>query len=196
MDSQRNAQGRTPELSPAESTALAGYVNTLIAYDAVANVYSPTAYEKLDFHLQDAVHLANVIENPDTIVDLGSGSGLPSAILAILYPESQIYAVESKERKHTFLVHLKATLGLPHFLPLHLDAESVLRQIRAGQIEATAITAKAFMPPEKLTKMLQRFNRSLPPCYVPVSQRQIENLEKMLIPYQIVTSGGYFYLVM
>jgi 16S rRNA (guanine(527)-N(7))-methyltransferase RsmG len=196
MDSQNNPGARTPTLSDAETLAIAQYVDTLKAYDEVANVYSPSAYEKLDFHLQDAVHLANVIENPDTIVDLGSGSGLPSVILAILYPESQVFAVESKERKYKFLTHVKATLGLQHFSPLHVDAESVLRQIRSGQIEATAITAKAFMPPEKLAKMLQRFNSSLPPCYVPVSQRQIENLGKLPIPHQVVTSGGYLYLGM
>ena len=196
MDSQNNTGVRTPTLSEAETQAIAHYVETLKAYDEVANVYSPSAYEKLDFHLQDAVHLANVIENPDTIVDLGSGSGLPSVLLAILYTESEVYAVESKEKKYKFLTHAKRTLNLAHFSAMHTDAESVLRLIKTEQIAATAITAKAFMPPEKLAKMLQRFNRSLPPCYVPVSQRQIENLEKMPIPYQIVTSGGYFYLVM
>ncbi len=196
MDTQNNTGGRTPALSEAESLAIAKYVETLKAYDEVANVYSPSAYEKLDFHLQDAVHLANVIENPDSIVDLGSGSGLPSLILSILYPESHVTAVESKERKHKFLTHAKRTLDLPHFTAMHTDAESVLRLIKTEQIEATAITAKAFMPPEKLAKMLQRFNRTLPPCYIPVSQRQIENLGKLPIPHQIVTSGGYFYLVM
>jgi len=196
MDSQNNTGVRTPTLSEAETQAIAHYVETLKAYDEVANVYSPSAYEKLDFHLQDAVHLANVIENPDTIVDLGSGSGLPSVLLAILYPESEVCAVESKEKKYKFLTHAKKTLDLTHFSAMHTDAESVLRLIKTEQLPATAITAKAFMPPEKLAKMLQRFNRSLPPCYVPVSQRQIENLGKMPIPYQIVTSGGYFYLVM
>lgn len=196
MASQNNPGGRPPIVSEAEARAIAHYVETLKAYDTVANVYSPTAYEKLDFHLQDAVHLASVIENPETLVDLGSGSGLPSVILSILYPESQIIAVESKDRKHKFLMHAKQTLGLTGFSAMHVDAESVLRQIRFGQIEATAITAKAFMPPEKLAKMLQRFNFRLPPCYVPVSQRQIDTLGKLPIPHRIVTSGGYVYLVM
>jgi 16S rRNA G527 N7-methylase RsmG len=88
--------------APAVERAL-GYVEELLAYNERTNVYSKTAYGKLPFHVADSLTLA--LDIRDTIgarrgvLDLGSGSGLPSVLIACVNPELPVFAVESKSRK-------------------------------------------------------------------------------------------------
>jgi 16S rRNA (guanine527-N7)-methyltransferase len=87
------------------------YIALLKEYNEHTNIYSKKAYDKLDFHIQDCITLANLIGNQTiSVVDFGSGSGLPSIIIAISNPNNQVVAVESKSRKSVFCRRLLKSL--------------------------------------------------------------------------------------
>ena len=96
------------------------YVQLLLAYNERTNVYSKSAYDKLPFHIEDSVTLALLVGKQARrgALDLGSGSGLPSLVIACVNPDLPVWAVESKSRKTRFLAHAAKTIGLADYMPL------------------------------------------------------------------------------
>ena len=101
-----------------------GYVNELLAYNERTNVYSKSAYTHLPFHVHDSVVLGTLIAasareaGGGGVLDLGSGSGLPSVVAASVNADLPVWAVESKSRKTRFLKRVARKLDLPLYTPL------------------------------------------------------------------------------
>jgi len=60
-----------------------------------------------------------------TIIDVGSGAGLPAVVLAVCYPESKVISVDAVEKKMTFVAHVASRLGLVNLSAQHARVESV-----------------------------------------------------------------------
>ena len=97
------------------------YISLLKAYNEHTNVYSKKAYDHLPFHIADCKMLAGLIGGDCDILDMGSGSGLPSIILAICKPSCTVTAVESKSRKTKFLDQIKDDLELHNLTVVNSD---------------------------------------------------------------------------
>ena len=112
-------EGPTASLATEAKGRVEAYVRELLRYNERTNVYSKSAYEHLPFHVQDSVvlaqHLATQQPSGGGVLDLGSGSGLPSIVLACVMPDRPVFAIESKSRKTRFLkqVHreIKGDIG-------------------------------------------------------------------------------------
>lgn len=75
--------------------------------------------EILALHVLDSLALVpHIPAEARTLIDVGSGAGLPGAIIAIFCPELHITALEPIRKKHAFLSSLKRELGLGQFQPL------------------------------------------------------------------------------
>ena len=58
------------------SNQIQRYLDALKSYNEHTNVYSTHAYDRLDFHVQDCLSLADLIGNdPVRVLDIGSGHG-------------------------------------------------------------------------------------------------------------------------
>ena len=77
-------------------------------------VHLASQHHPFRMNLQDSVvlaeHLASQQPMCSGVLDLGSGSGLPSVVLACVMPEVPVYAVESKSRKTRFLAQVRLHL--------------------------------------------------------------------------------------
>jgi 16S rRNA (guanine527-N7)-methyltransferase len=83
--------------------------------------------------------------HPPTLVDLGSGAGLPGIVLALLLPDVEVVLLERMERRAAFLQECVRVLGLPNALVRCGRAEDL-----AGQVAADVVTARAVAPMERL----------------------------------------------
>ena len=63
-------------------------------------------------HLLDSLTVAPALKERKRLVDVGSGAGLPGIVLAVMYPEMQVYLIEATRKKSAFLSEVKAQLGL------------------------------------------------------------------------------------
>src|SRR6516225_1983490 len=63
-------------------------------------------------HLLNSAAVAGLVPGPCTLVDLGSGAGLPGIVLALLLPESDVTLLEPALRRTIFLEECVARLGL------------------------------------------------------------------------------------
>jgi 16S rRNA (guanine527-N7)-methyltransferase len=87
-----------------------------------------------------------------SLVDVGSGSGVPGVPLKILVPSIRLTIVEAKQRKVEFLRDLLPQLGLNDVLVLPKRAEEVARDPRFREQYDFAV-AKALAPMRSLLEL-------------------------------------------
>ncbi len=91
-------------------------------------------------HLLDALSILPHLEQADTI-DLGSGMGIPGVVLAIVWPESQVYLVDSNIKKVRFLRQVKLELSLENVVVLHQRVEDIVKVDSVGNIICRALAS-------------------------------------------------------
>ena len=85
-------------------------------------VYNLTAVDDpenmLPIHLFDSLSIAPYVEGK-TILDIGSGAGLPGIPLAIYNPEWKLTLMDASSKKVRFLRQVVIELELPQIKPVH-----------------------------------------------------------------------------
>jgi 16S rRNA (guanine527-N7)-methyltransferase len=98
-------------------------------------VYNLTAIRDVDqmvtHHLLDSLAVLSHLGNVRTLVDVGSGGGLPGLTFAICRPDLQVTSVEVSQKKAAFQQQAKIELGLANV------------SIHCGRIEALTGTFDA-----------------------------------------------------
>ena len=178
------------ELPATSVERISGYVSELLAYNERTNVYSKSAYEKLPFHVADSATLALNIRRraPRGVLDLGSGSGLPSVIIACVNPEVPVYAIESKSRKTRFLAHAAKKLDLSSYTPLTQNVNEVSR---SWTFDVDVVTAKAFKPLPEVRPIAEKCIMGDAQLLVPISEAQVR--EFTLGEERLERQGDYLY---
>jgi len=112
-------------------------VSQLLAYQALIakwnQVYNLTAVrdpqEMLTHHLLDSLAvvlpLRQQLAGRNTLLDVGSGAGLPGVVLAITCPELTVTCVDTVAKKAAFIQQVAVSLGLPHLKGLHARVETL-----------------------------------------------------------------------
>lgn len=101
------------------------------------NLMSPRATAELESrHVPECVALARLLpDGPASLVDIGSGGGLPGLVIAIVRPDLDVTLVESTRKKADFL---RATT-----VDLELDVEVVNERAEALSAGFDLATARA-----------------------------------------------------
>jgi len=105
---------------------LGSYVSQVLAWNRRINVTGAASAEQLvDAHLVDAFALApHLPARAFSLVDVGSGAGLPGLVLAILRPDARVLLLEPIHKKQALLARVVRELGLEgvRSLPERLEA--------------------------------------------------------------------------
>ncbi len=102
-------------LDTAAQAKLVAYLERLLAENEVMNHTAITDWEEAwSRHLVDSLALVGPLEafGARTVVDVGSGGGLPGIPLAIAVPGLAVTLVESRAKKAAFLERVATELGL------------------------------------------------------------------------------------
>jgi 16S rRNA (guanine527-N7)-methyltransferase len=95
--------------------------------------------------VEDSLVLTDHLGDARTVVDVGSGAGLPGLPLKIARPDLELTLVESDQDKAAFLVHACATLGLAGVEVVARRAEEVGHDPRFREAFDVAV-ARALAP--------------------------------------------------
>lgn len=118
-------------LEPVQLDHLLAYLGLLQKW---AKVYNLTALrdrqEMLTHHLLDSLAvvgplLKQTAGRPVRLLDVGSGAGLPGAVIAICCPQVRVDCVDTVAKKAAFIQQAAATLLLPNLRGLHARVESL-----------------------------------------------------------------------
>jgi 16S rRNA (guanine527-N7)-methyltransferase len=96
-------------------------------------------------HLLNSAVIADLIPRPATIVDVGSGAGLPGIVLAMLLGDCEVTLLEPMLRRTVFLTECVTALGLENARVLRGRAEDF-----TGKLDADVVTARAVAPLDRL----------------------------------------------
>ncbi|MBI60070.1 hypothetical protein CL657_02490 [bacterium] len=171
------------------SDSLRTYINLLQDYNTHTNIYSKASYDKLDFHINDSITLAEIITNSNqTVFDFGAGSGFPAIPIAIQNKNNKVYAIESKSRKTNFLSTVKETLDLSNLIIVN---KNLFEWIPIEK--PTIITAKAFSNLEKIEIIAKKLKLKDLSIYIPISKKQQETY-KFLKTVSFISKNNFLYL--
>jgi 16S rRNA (guanine527-N7)-methyltransferase len=99
-------------------------------------------------HLLNSAAIAELVPRPCSLVDLGSGAGLPGIVLALVLPDVEVVLLEPALRRATFLCECVADLELGNARVVRARAEQMV-----GEMAADVVTARAVAPLDRLAAM-------------------------------------------
>ena len=113
------------------------YLDQLLLWNKAYNLTAITdPFEALIKHVIDC--LAIIAHLPSgSLLDIGTGAGLPAVIIAICQPERQCSALDSNKKKIRFIKQISSELGLSNMTPISSRIEA-----HDGQYDV--VTSRAF----------------------------------------------------
>ena len=111
------------------------------------NLSAARTRAELEQHVRDCLHVVPHLEGAKTVLDVGSGGGLPVVVAAISLPEVSFTALEPVHKKHAFLRTAARELALVNLEAFALRIEDHdRRDYDAACSRATANIAKESLP--------------------------------------------------
>jgi 16S rRNA (guanine527-N7)-methyltransferase len=122
------------------------YAGLLTGIGVERGVLGPAEADRIwDRHLLNCGAMARLVPSRCSLIDVGSGAGLPGIVLAMLLPSAAVTLLEPMARRVEFLQEAVADLQLANVEVVRGRAEDL-----AGQLAADLVTARAVAPLDKL----------------------------------------------
>ncbi len=124
-------------LSIQQQRSLLLYLDQLLLWNKAYNLTAITdPVEALIKHVIDC--LAIITHLPSgSLLDIGTGAGLPAVIIAICQPERSCTALDSNQKKIRFIKQVSSELGLSNMQP-------IASRIEAHEASYDVVTSRAF----------------------------------------------------
>ena len=129
---------------PTKEAEIRRYAEFLATAGIERGLIGPREGEKIwERHIFNSLPVISLIPEGASVIDIGSGAGLPGIPLALARPDLTITLIEPLQRRVDFLHEAVAELGI-----------TVLRgRAQDFKIKADFVTARAVAPLEKLKSM-------------------------------------------
>ncbi|HKI59360.1 MAG TPA: RsmG family class I SAM-dependent methyltransferase [Trueperaceae bacterium] len=122
--------------------ALGRYRELLRRYHGTLDLLSDRGLEEVDRLIAEAGRYAEVVARvaptPGTLLDVGSGAGLPGLVLALRLPRWRVVLTERRRKRASFLTLAVGHLGLENVEVVHGDVGAV-EGVRAKVVVAQAV---------------------------------------------------------
>jgi len=113
------------DVSPGMVENLLGYMDLLKEWSGTYNLIAPGERDfLLTRHLLDSLSIAPWLQT-GSLLDVGTGAGLPGLPLAIISPARQVTLIDGAGKKIRFIRHVVRTLKLGNVHPLHQRIEDL-----------------------------------------------------------------------
>ncbi|MDH3210218.1 MAG: 16S rRNA (guanine(527)-N(7))-methyltransferase RsmG [Burkholderiaceae bacterium] len=143
-------------LSEPQAQLLLDYLELLTKWNRVYNLTAVRApAEMLVLHLLDSMSIVAPLRrwgagNAKRLLDVGSGAGLPGAVIAALMPEMDVTCVDAVGKKVSFIRQVAGELGIKNLHAEHARVE----ELSAPRFDV--LTARAFSSLLDLTTLTRR----------------------------------------
>ncbi|MFZ2227718.1 MAG: 16S rRNA (guanine(527)-N(7))-methyltransferase RsmG [Candidatus Nanopelagicaceae bacterium] len=129
---------------PGREKEIIQYATFLLTEGIERGLIGPQEGERIwERHIFNSLPVSTLIPSGASVIDIGSGAGLPGIPLALSRPDISVTLIEPLQRRVDFLIEAAAGLNI-----------TVLRgRAQDFTITADVVTARALAPLEKLAKM-------------------------------------------
>ena len=136
-------------LTDEQQDLLLDYLELLHKWNQHFNLTAVREIEKmLSVHLFDSLSISRFIKG-DTLLDVGTGAGLPGIPLAIVYPDKKVTLLDSNGKKIRFCRQAVMELGLENVNPIQMRIEKMDREVHFA-----TIISRAFSDLDHMLKMI------------------------------------------
>ena len=126
---------------PERQGEIAAYAEFLVGAGIERGLIGPREGERIwDRHIFNCLFVTTLLPEGASIIDIGSGAGLPGIVIALARPDLRVTLVEPLERRVEFLK--EATAGT--------SIEVIRGRAQDVKMSADFVTARAVAPLEKL----------------------------------------------
>jgi 16S rRNA (guanine527-N7)-methyltransferase len=123
---------------------LVHYIQLIARWNKTFNLTAIRDVEEMvSKHLLDSLVVQPFVEGK-TVLDVGSGAGLPGIPLAITSPEKRFVLIDSNGKKTRFLIQAKIDLKLDNVEVIHQRVEDYRPVADGHRIYFDVITARAY----------------------------------------------------
>ena len=132
------------------------YLTFLLEENKKFNITAITDFSSIvNDHFTDSLALAEKIDlkNCNSLIDVGTGGGLPGIPLKILYPHLEMLLIEVNLKKANFLEEVAARLSLDHVEVCDQDWRSFLR---GYDKKADVVVSRASLSVVELLRMFKQ----------------------------------------
>ncbi len=145
--SQVSRETITPEFFSQRADEIERYAEILATWGIERGLIGPREGDRIwDRHIANCIPVTTLIPEGASVIDIGSGAGLPGIVIALARPDLKVTLLEPLERRVAFLIEVVAELHLP-ITVLRGRAESVKGNF-------TIVTARAVAPLPKLLPLV------------------------------------------
>ena len=140
------------EVAASEVEGLLTYMALLKEWSGTYNLIAPGERGfLLARHILDSLSITPWLQ-PGSLLDVGTGAGLPGLPLAIIKPEMEVTLIDSAGKKIRFIRHVGRTLKINNIHPLHqrLDLQTDLGRF-------ANITSRAFASLKEFVEAVRPF---------------------------------------
>lgn len=183
------------DASPEQVETLQRYLDLLQKWNTVINLTAIRERERMiPLHVLDSLTALPWVNTGQSLLDVGSGGGLPGIPLAIMAPRVAVTLLEPNQKKAAFLRQAKMELGLENLVvEAHRVAQWKTQQVRFERIISRAfsdlaeltgasrhliapgghwIAMKGALPYEELAKLPEHLRARSIPVHIPGVQAE------------------------
>lgn len=150
----KNLQERVNKEISDNEAKLRNYVRLLKAANEFARLTGPSDEETLwNGHVLDCAHILPLINDGESVIDVGTGGGLPGIVIAVCRPKSKVVMLDSISRKCALLEKIVFALGLRNAEVVCDRSETYAAKRRekfsvvtARAVSATGVLAEILVP--------------------------------------------------
>jgi 16S rRNA (guanine527-N7)-methyltransferase len=118
------------EASESQRASLMEYARLMLKWNRVYNLTAITSpKDVIVLHLLDALSILGPMLRArpqlSTVLDVGTGAGIPAVIIAIMCPQVNVTCVDAVQKKIAFIQQVVLALGLTNLFPLHTRVEAL-----------------------------------------------------------------------
>jgi 16S rRNA (guanine527-N7)-methyltransferase len=81
-------------------------------WNQIHNLTGAKSIEVINRNIIDSLYPLTFIENPGSLLDVGTGAGFPGLVLAIAFPDSEVLLAEPLKKRSAFLKYAAIDLDL------------------------------------------------------------------------------------
>jgi 16S rRNA (guanine527-N7)-methyltransferase len=178
-------------LSPGQISRLSSFVDIFVQwnvqYSFSRSVTPPEIIRNLVF---PSVAFAKYFQPDSSVLDLGSGPGIPGIPLAIARPDLKVHLVESSEKPFHFIHASKTELEIDNVTAVNLRAEE-LAQDTKWRGEFDYVIARSFVPLPIVVETAAAFNKIGGYTVVQISNALADEIRSN--PPDSTVTGLWFY---
>ena len=124
------------------ASAVVAFADLLAAEGERRGLIGPQEAERIwSRHIVNSAALLPFLPRRGTVIDVGSGAGLPGLVIAAARPDLEVTLVEPMERRCEWLAEAAEEIGLDNVSIVRDRSENIGKKIRADVVTARAVAA-------------------------------------------------------